>query len=175
MRLVLKIILFRGYAMGIFYRNNGAITVFLSLVLVPILILAGIAVDAIRIYGAKAIVSGSTELAMNSGLASYDQVLKDVYGLLSISADENELSNNLINYFENTINSMGLEFNEEDSYTRAIIEDIKNMISSPEKLEFNNLINMETVNFVAKGVDGTQLYYPETVKRSAKATRSYRN
>lgn len=160
--------------MGIFYRNNGAITVFLSLILVPILILAGIAVDAIRIYGAKAIVSGSAELAMNTGLASYDQVLKDVYGILSISADENELTNNLIKYFENTINSMGLELNEEDSYTKAIIQDIKNMISSPEKLEFNNLIDMETVNFVAKGVDGTQLYYPETVKRQIVEYMKYR-
>jgi len=160
--------------MEIFYRNNGAITVFLSLILVPILILAGIAVDAIRIYGAKAIVSGSAELAMNTGLASYDQVLKDVYGILSISADENELTNNLIKYFENTINSMGLEINEEDSYTKAIIEDIKNMISSPKKLEFNNLIDMETVNFVAKGVDGTQLYYPETVKRQIVEYMKYR-
>ncbi|HBB29802.1 MAG TPA: hypothetical protein DC000_11285, partial [Clostridiales bacterium] len=160
--------------MGIFYRNNGAITVFLSLILVPILILAGIAVDAIRIYGAKAIVSGSAELAMNTGLASYDQVLKDVYGILSISADENELTNNLIKYFENTINSMGLELNEEDSYTKAIIQDIKNMISSPEKLEFNNLIDMETVDFVAKGVDGTQLYYPETVKRQIVEYMKYR-
>ncbi len=160
--------------MGIFYRNDGAITVFLSLILVPILILAGISVDAIRIYGAKAIVSDSTELTMNTALASYDQVLKDTYGILSISADENELSNNLIKYFERTINSMGLDFDEDDSYTRAIINDIKNMINSPESLEFNNLIDMETVDFVARGVEGTQLYYPETVKRQIVEYMKYR-
>ena len=160
--------------MGIFYKNDGAVTVFLSLILVPILILAGIAVDAIRIYGAKAIVSDSTELTMNTALASYDQVLKDTYGILSISADENELSNNLIKYFERTINSMGLDFDEDDSYTRAIIDDIKNMINSPEKLEFNNLIDMETVDFAARGVEGTQLYYPETVKRQIIEYMKYR-
>lgn len=160
--------------MGIFYRNNGAITVFLSLILVPILILAGIAVDAVRIYGAKAIVSDSAELAMNTALASYDQVLKDVYGILTISADENELSNNLIKYFENTVNSMGLQFNEDDSYTRAIISDIKNIIGSKEQLDFNNLIDVETVDFIAKGIDGTQLYYPETVKRQIVDYMKYR-
>ena len=160
--------------MGIFYRNNGAITVFLSLILVPILILAGIAVDAVRIYGAKAIVSDSAELTMNAALASYDQVLKDVYGILTISADENELSNNLIKYFENTVNSMGLQFNEDDSYTRAIISDIKNIIGSKEQLDFNNLIDVETVDFIAKGIDGTQLYYPETVKRQIVDYMKYR-
>ncbi len=160
--------------MGIFYRNNGAITVFLSLILVPILILAGIAVDAVRIYGAKAIVSDSAELTMNTALASYDQVLKDVYGILTISADENELSNNLIKYFENTVNSMGLQFNEDDSYTRAIISDIKNIIGSKEQLDFNNLIDVETVDFIAKGIDGTQLYYPETVKRQIVDYMKYR-
>jgi len=61
--------------MGIFYKNNGAITVFLSLILVPILLLSCIAVDAIRIYGAKAIVGDSTELTLNTALASYDKVL----------------------------------------------------------------------------------------------------
>ena len=65
--------------MGIFYRNNGAITVFLSLILVPILILAGIAVDAVKIYGARAIMSDSAELTINTGLASYNQVLKDAF------------------------------------------------------------------------------------------------
>lgn len=160
--------------MRIFYKNNGAITVFLSLILVPILILAGISVDAIRIYGASAILSDSVNLTMNTALANYDQALKDSYGILSMSADENELSNNLIRYFENTINSMGLEFDEEDSYTKSIIEDIKNMISSPGKLDFNNLIDMETVDFSAKGIEGTQLYYPETLKRQVIEYMKYR-
>jgi len=160
--------------MGVFYKNNGAITVFLSLILVPILILAGISVDAIRIYGASTILSDSVELTMNTALANYDQALKDSYGILSMSANENELSNNLIRYFENTINSMGLEFDEEDSYTKAIIDDIKNMISSSEKLEFNNLIDMETVDFSAKGIEGTQIYYPETLKRQVVEYMKYR-
>jgi hypothetical protein len=160
--------------MGVFYKNNGAITVFLSLILVPILVLAGISIDAIRIYGASAILADSVNLTMNTALANYDQALKDSYGILSMSADENELSNNLIRYFENTINSMGLEFDEEDSYTKSIIDDIKNMISSPEKLDFNNLIDMETVDFSAKGIDGTQLYYPETLKRQVIEYMKYR-
>lgn len=160
--------------MGMFYKNNGAITVFLSLILVPILILAGIAVDAIRVYGASMILSDSVNLTMNTALANYNQVLKDSYGILSMSANENELSNNLVRYFENTINSMGLEFDEDDSYTKSIIDDIKNMISSSEKLEFNNLINMETVDFSAKGIEGTQIYYPETLKRQVIEYMKYR-
>lgn len=160
--------------MGVFYKNNGAITVFLSLILVPILILAGISVDAIRVYGASTILSDSVELTMNTALANYDQALKDSYGILSMSANENELSNNLIRYFENTINSIGLEFDEEDSYTKSIIDDIKNMISSSEKLEFNNLIDMETVDFSARGIEGTQIYYPEILKRQVIEYMKYR-
>ncbi len=160
--------------MGIFYKNNGAITVFLSLILVPILILAGISVDAIRIYGAKSILSDSVELTLNTALANYNQVLKDSYGILAMSADENELSNNLIRYFENTINSVGLEFDEEDSYTRSIINDIKNMISPTKELEFNNLLDMETVDFLSKGVEGTQIYNPEVLKRQVIEYMKYR-
>lgn len=160
--------------MNLFYKNNGTVTVFLTIIMIPVLLFAGLAIDFTRINAASAILADATSLTLNTGLASYDQVLKDVYGLLAMSSTEEELSNNLVAYFDNTINALHLNDEEEDSYTQSIINDIKNMISKPEEFDYNNLVDMTTEKFNAKGVEGTQLYNPEVAKRQVVDYMKYR-
>ena len=40
-------------------KNRGAISVFLTLILVPVLIFSGIIVDISRLYAAKTVISGA--------------------------------------------------------------------------------------------------------------------
>lgn len=63
--------------MKIFYKNNGAISVFLSLILLPVLVFGGMTVDASRIYMSKVVISDAGEMAMNAGLAQYNEKLHD--------------------------------------------------------------------------------------------------
>ena len=68
-------------------KNRGAISVFLTLILVPVLIFSGIIVDISRLYAAKTVISGAGDLTMNAALARYDKQLKDSYGLITMADD----------------------------------------------------------------------------------------
>lgn len=68
-------------------KNRGAISVFLTLILVPVLIFSGIIVDASRLYASKTVVSGAGDLTLNAALARYDKKLKDSYGLIAMADD----------------------------------------------------------------------------------------
>lgn len=68
-------------------KNRGAISVFLTLILVPVLMFSGIIVDISRLYAAKTVISGAGDLTMNAALARYDKKLKDSYGLIAMADD----------------------------------------------------------------------------------------
>ena len=98
--------------MKLFQRKRGSITVFLSIVLVPILLFTSILVDSAAYALSKGMVESAGELAANGALANYDTVIKDVYGLfaMSQSADDPQqaLKENVQAYFQNSLKANGL-------------------------------------------------------------------
>lgn len=73
--------------------NKGAVTVFVTLLLIPALLITGSGVDLATLYAARAIVDDGNELALNALMADYDQLLHDLYGLYAVSADDGEMKN----------------------------------------------------------------------------------
>lgn len=63
-----------------FEKTKGSISLFLALIMLPMMTVAGLIVDGARISAAKASLSGAGDLAMNAALSEYDQILYDVYG-----------------------------------------------------------------------------------------------
>lgn len=94
--------------MQIFYKKKGAISVFLSVILLPTLIFAMLATDAARIYCSKSVISDAGELAMNAALAQYDADLKDEYGLIAMEKKPSAMKSDLEKYFTNSLNGSGL-------------------------------------------------------------------
>ncbi len=135
-------------------KHDGAISVFLTLILIPTLLFAGVVVDGVRIYGSKNMISGAGDLAMNGALAGYDGSLNDAYGLIAMSKTPEELSSNLQDYFEATLTANGL---------------------TPR--DFNKaLINLELLEgtFQASGVEGTQIYQTEVMEQEILEYMKYR-
>lgn len=97
-------------------KNKGAISVFLTLILVPVLIFSGIIVDASRLFASKTVVSGAGDLAMNAALSKYDKELKDSYGLFAMAdrPDSQQTKENLEKYFKESCNSSYLETENSD-------------------------------------------------------------
>lgn len=89
-------------------ENKGAISIFLVIVLVPMLVCSSIFVDMSRINLAKAVAESSGELTLNTALTNYDAVLKDMYGLFATSQDTDELFENLENYYRQCIEAAGV-------------------------------------------------------------------
>lgn len=159
----------------LFQKKNGAVTVFLTLIMVPMLFVAEFAMDSARIYGAKVIISGAGDLAMNAALTEYDKVLQDMYGLFATSTTEDELKENLGKYFKQTIE--GIEPTASDEYSKVVLEQIKTLLKgNPEAdLQIHNLIDLESLGVEDSSyVSGSELYYNETVKKQIVEYMKYR-
>lgn len=74
--------------MSFFYKNRGVITVFVTLIMVPIVVFTGTMVDLARLklYSSLAVVAADSY--GEAVLSEYDNVLKEMYGLFSITQTE---------------------------------------------------------------------------------------
>ena len=89
-------------------KNKGAISVFLTLILLPVLLLGGLTTDAARIYASKVVISDAGEMAMNAALAQYDFGLLDEYGLFAMAETPENMEGSLSKYFKESLNGSGI-------------------------------------------------------------------
>lgn len=83
------------------WRNcKGMVTVLVTLLLVPSILVSGTAVDIARIYAARSIVQDANQLAANAALSEYDALLQDLYGLYGIMEDDPVLGKMLDDYIK---------------------------------------------------------------------------
>jgi len=144
-------------------NTRASVSIMLSVLMLPVYTFAGVIVDGARISSAKQMVSGAGELAMNSALSSYDDVLKSVYGLFAMSKTQEELEENLASYFNDTLDNSSI--NESgDENTRNYLNSIRSIFSDPENMSFDNLVNVSTESFTASGVEGAVLANPVVMK-----------
>lgn len=74
-----------------FFRDcKGAVTVMVTLLLIPAILVSGTGVDIARIYAARSTLQDANQLAANSVLASYDALLQDLYGLFGVMEENLE-------------------------------------------------------------------------------------
>ena len=87
-----------------FFNNcKGAVTVFVTLLMIPAILVSGTAVDAARIYMTRNSVQNANQLAANASLASYNALLKDMYALFGFMSDDPELAAMMNEYIQITI------------------------------------------------------------------------
>ena len=67
---------------------RGAVTVFITLLLVPAMLVSGTAVDLARVHSARSVLQDANQLAANSVLTQYDALLYDLYGLFGIAEED---------------------------------------------------------------------------------------
>lgn len=84
---------------------QGSVTIFLIIIMLPMLIFSCSVMDICKIFMARNSTNGALNLAMNSRLASYDDILKDMYGILASSANEDDLADKLTAYYKMTLES----------------------------------------------------------------------
>ena len=82
-----------------FFRNTkGAVTVFVSLLMIPAILISGTAVDLARMHTARSSLQNANQLAANATLTQYNALLNDIYGLFGIMEDDPILFGMLIEY-----------------------------------------------------------------------------
>ena len=88
--------------------THGAISVFLSIILVPCIALTTLFVDLGRVNLAKQLTEASGDLALNSLLTNYDYDLNDFYGMVTSCQNIDEFYEGSIEYFTRLLKSQGL-------------------------------------------------------------------
>lgn len=82
---------------------RGAVTVFVSLLLLPAVLVTGTGVDLSRMYAARSTLQDANQLAANSALASYDALLQDLYGLYGVMQSDSQLADMMDRYIRMTV------------------------------------------------------------------------
>ena len=88
---------------GFLKNTKAAVTVFVTLLLIPAILISGTAVDLARMHTARSILQDANQLAANSALTQYDALLKDLYGLFGVMADDPELAEMIDEYIETAV------------------------------------------------------------------------
>ena len=82
------------------HDNKGAVTVFITLLLVPAVLVSGTAVDLASLYAARSYVKDANQLASNALLADYDELLRDLYALYAVTESDEDIQNTLTKYLQ---------------------------------------------------------------------------
>ncbi len=134
------------------YERKGAISVFLTMILLPVLLLGGLTTDAARIYGSKVVISDAGEMAMNAGLAQYEDRLHDEYGLLVMAKDPESMEAELGSYFEKSLNGKGI----------------------PGAEDYGKVLDLVSRQFDAINLEGSQIYQSEAERQQIIEYMKYR-
>lgn len=136
---------------------EGSVTILLTVIMLPMLVFSFSVLDLCKIFLAKDIIESTTDLALRSALTSYDDVLKDMYGIFASSKSDKELTENVANYYAATLSSCGIEVDD----AGATLEFIQGIFGTELDEEMNNNNNFLKV-FPGGEIDG-KVYAPISV------------
>ena len=77
--------------MNRFKKTKGAVSIFLVIILVPMMTVSALFVDASKVSLAKSVSESAGDLTLNTALTDYDTKLKDMYGLFATAQNTDEL------------------------------------------------------------------------------------
>lgn len=159
-------------------RIQGSISVLLVIILLPMMTLSVLIVDMSRVNMAKQMMSSAGDLTMNTALANYDTILKDVYGLFAMSQaegmDNEQLGIELNKYFAKTLSSYGVVSEEEaDDYVAALIGDFRDILNNGS-VDTSNFLEFSNINLTATKVEGSSLANASVLRKQIVEYMKYR-
>ena len=98
--------------MNFFRKANGAVTIFLVIILVPCILVASVFVDLGRVQMSKSLTQSAGDLALNSLMSHYDADLSEWYGMVVSCQSIDEFYEISAEYFLRAIKSQGISDEE---------------------------------------------------------------
>lgn len=139
--------------MDYFKKTKGAVSIFLVIILVPMMTVSALFVDASKISLAKSVAASAGDLTLNTALTDYDTVLKDMYGLFATAQNTDELYASLEDYYRTCIISSGVSKEDADSYVEQIMAQLGLVGDNRDTAD---ILNMQLVDFdVRKRTDAS--------------------
>ncbi|MDR0446825.1 MAG: DUF5702 domain-containing protein, partial [Oscillospiraceae bacterium] len=149
--------------MGVFKMRSssrGAVSVFLTIILVPCIACTSLFVDLARVRLAKNLAESAGDLALNSLLTHYDFDLNDFYGLVASCPNIEEFYDVSAGYFTRMLKSQGLN----DDEAKTLISRVMVLLDNEE---VSDLLKMEVKTDpgeIITPVEGANLANPTVMK-----------
>lgn len=157
--------------MDLFKKTKGAISIFLVIILVPMMTVSSLFVDAGKIKLARGVAESAGDLTLNTALTDYDTVLKDMYGLFATAQNTTELYAKLENYYRTCITSSGIEDEDADEYVDLIMAHLGSLDSSEQT---SDILNMQLADFSVQKLDNANLANATLLKKQVVDFMKYR-
>lgn len=131
-------------------KSEGAISIFLCIIMTALIVLSGLLVDGSRIRTGQTQIQEAVNAASGSALTGYNRILKDVYGLFALAhGDEESLDQEIEAYLNKTLmTELGLNERNMDSDIFAYLKGIFTG-SGEQQVNFLNLYDYRVENIRA--------------------------
>lgn len=153
-----------------FNKTKGVISVFLVIILVPIVTACCLYVDSSRIKLAQSVIESSGDLALNTVLSNFDADLAEIYGLMASAQSDKEIKKNAKDYFKKSMISQGLE----DTYADEFSNVMSGLLMGESFDTVNDLLGIATTNVEITPVTDGNLTNPTLMKQQIVEFMKYR-
>ena len=151
-----------------FRKTKGAISIFLVIVLLPMMTVASVFVDMSRINLAKSMAESAGDLTLNTALTNYDAQMKNLYGLFATSQNMDDLMASLEDYYRDSIVAAGVDSAAADDYVGQIMDYLKSTTGD------DDLMNIQLTGFEVSAPEGGNLGNPAIMKSQIVEFMKYR-
>lgn len=148
--------------------NRGAVSIFLLIVLIPMMIISSIFVDMSRVRLASSVATAAGDLTLNTALTNYDSVLKNMYGLFATSQNLDDMMVNLEEYYRKSIEAAGVAPADAESYVDQIMALFKTETGS------DDILNLNLVQFEVEKPENSSLADAAMLKAQVVEFMKYR-
>ncbi len=156
--------------MNFFIKTRGSVSVFLIIILVPMIAITTIFIDASRIKLAKGLADSATDLTVNTVLTRYDTDLSDYYGLMASCQDVDEFYDVAQGYFTECIVSQGVT----PTLAQEFATDIMDIVKGKATINDFLLIDTEKTSATIEPVEGANLANAAVIKSEIVEFMKYR-
>ncbi len=103
-------------------QTKGAVSIFLIIILIPVMTMAGLFVDLGRTKLSSGVISSSADLALNTVLSKYDKDLKDYYGMIASAQNMDDVLSISKEFFKSSMISAGVDTNQAEEFVDGIVD-----------------------------------------------------
>lgn len=147
------------------HKTRGAISVFLVIIMLPMMLFSWIMIDMARVKLAHTRVVNATDITLNTALSNFDNIMKDMYGLFAMSQTSDELFENLETYYTKNLMIAGLDEEDAMAFSDNIIYGLMNMSASSEpEYPYTDFLKTEMGSFTWDVSPNASLANPEIMK-----------
>lgn len=157
--------------MRFFEKTKGAVSIFLVIILVPMMTVSALFVDASKVKLGEGVAQSAGDLALNTALTNYDTMLKDMYGLFATAQNMEELFTRLEDYYRTCITSSGVSEADANSYVDQIMLQLGMLESGSDT---SDILNMELTDFRVKKREDASLANAAVMERQIVDFMKYR-